>query len=204
MLTQMVQTYDKHNDHSSDDLKGLKSFTDNLIDTYEVLVVAVCKGSIVVILKCPTLKSLEQLWSDYLSGHLDKVAERYLVTDEIKKNLNLETTCLKTTIDEEHYLNCKEAFMELASTCLGEYKQNVWEVQLYQVVHEKESSLAFQFQECTICQWCMGRSAVVIIIIVIVISSTTLMMITLIAICTAPKSWRHYVKITKIQKYMHF
>ena len=131
VLTQIVQTYDEYNDYSRDDVKGLKSFTDNLIGTYRVLFVTVCKGSIVIILKCPTLQSLEHLWSDHLSGHLAKVAERYLVTDEMKRNLNLETTCLRTTIDEENYLNCKKALMELPSTCSGEYKQNVWEVQLH-------------------------------------------------------------------------
>ena len=150
MLTKIVEAYDKNNDHSSDDMESLKSFTDKLIDTYEVLVVAVCKGSIVVILKCPTLERLEQLWSDYLSGHLDKVAERYLITDKMKKKLNQETICLKTTIYEENYLNCKKVLLKLPSTCSGEYKPNVWEVQLYQVLY-KESSLAFQFQECTIC-----------------------------------------------------
>ena len=108
--------------------------------------ISVRKGSIVIILECPTLESLEHLWSDYCSGHLDKVAERYLVRDEIKEKLNLETICVKTTIDEENYLNCKKALMELPSTCSGEYKQNVWGFQLHQVLHE-ESSLAFQFQE---------------------------------------------------------
>ena len=185
MLTQIVQAYDKHNDHSRDDVEGLNSFTDMLIDTYNVLLLMVCEGSIVVILECPTLESLDHLWSDYLSGDLDKVAERYLVTDEVKKKLNLETTCLKTAIDKENYSECRRALMKLPSTPPGEYKQNIWEVQLYEVVNE-ESSLAFQFQECAICQCCLGRSAIMIIITVIVISTTTIMMITLIVICIGP------------------
>ena len=183
--TLITQAYDKFSIHSRSGVEGFKSLTDHLIDAYAVRLVTVRKGSIVIILECPTLESLEHLWSDYRSGHLDKVAERYLVTDKIKKKLNLETICLETTIDEENYLNCKKALMKLPSPCSGEYKQNVWEVQLYQIVHE-ESCLAFQFQECIICQWCMGRSAAMIIIIVMVISKTTLMMITLIAMCTAP------------------
>ena len=185
MLTQIVQAYDKHNDHSRDDVEGLNSFTGMLIATYNALLLMVYEGSIVVILECPTLESLDHLWSDYLSGDLDKVAERYLVTDEVKKKLNLETTCLKTTIDKENYAECRRALMKLPSTPPGEYKQNIWEVQLYEVVHE-ESSLAFQFQECAIWQWCMGRSAIMIIISVIFISTMTLMMITLIAICIGP------------------
>ena len=90
----------------------------------------VCTGSIVVSLRCPSLESLEHLWSDYHSGDLDKLAERYLVTDDMKKKLKLETSYLKTTIHEENYLNCKKAFMGLPDICSGEYKQNSWEVQL--------------------------------------------------------------------------
>ena len=50
---------------------------------------------------------------------------RYLVTNEMKEKLDLETVYLKTTILEEDYLNCKEALMELRSTYSGEFKQNV-------------------------------------------------------------------------------
>ena len=132
ILTQIVQLYEKFHDQSGENLvQGLKSFTDHIIDAYGVLLVTVCKGSIIIILNCPTLEKLEHLWSDYLSGHLDKVAERYLVTDEIKKKLNLDTICLKTTIAEENYLNCKKALVELPRTCPGEFKQSVSEVQLY-------------------------------------------------------------------------
>ena len=126
MLTQLVQTCDDQ----SRDFRGLKSFNYNLIKTYKVLVLNVCEGSIVVSLRCPTLESLEHLWSDYRSGDLDKLAERYLLTEEFKKKLNLETSYLTTYIDEENYLNCKKALMGLPGTCSGEYKQNSWEVEV--------------------------------------------------------------------------
>ena len=87
--------------------------------------------SVIIILDCPTLESLDRLWSDYISGHLDKNAKRYLVTAEMKKRLNLETVCLKTTITKENYFNCRKALMELSSISSGEFKQRVWEVQLY-------------------------------------------------------------------------
>ena len=116
MLTQLVQT----RDDQSRDFRGLKSFNYNLIKTYKVLVLNVCEGSIVVSLRCPSLESLEHLWSDYRSGDLDKLAERYLLTDEFKKKLNLETSYLTTYIDEENYMNCKKALMGLPGTCSGE------------------------------------------------------------------------------------
>ena len=126
MLTQLVQTCDDQ----SRDWRCLKSFNYNLIKTYKVLVLNVCEGSIVVSLKCPTLESLEHLWSDYRSGDLDKLAERHLLTDEMKKKLKLETSYLKTNIDKENYLDCIKALMGLPDTCSGEYKQNSWEVEV--------------------------------------------------------------------------
>ncbi|XP_015769096.1 PREDICTED: uncharacterized protein LOC107347651 [Acropora digitifera] len=74
---------------------------------------------VIIILDCPTLESPDRLWSDCISGHLDKNAKRYLVTAEMKKRPNRETVCLKTTITKENYLNCRKALMELSSTSSG-------------------------------------------------------------------------------------
>ena len=128
-LSQTVQDYLKYNDHSGEKhAQALKSFTDHIIRTYDVNLVAVNEGSVIIIVECPTLESLEHLWSDYRAGHLDEVAERCLVTDEMKKELNLETICLKISIEEENYLNCKKALEELPKTCLGEYEEDVWKI----------------------------------------------------------------------------
>ena len=52
------------------------------------------------------------------------MAEQYLVTDEMKEKLDLETISLKKTIEEETYLNCRNVFMERSVVlCSGEYKQ---------------------------------------------------------------------------------
>ena len=121
LLTQVVQDYLKFHDHSRDNrTEAVKSFTNHLINIYGVNLVTISEGSIIIIVECPTLESLEHLWRDYLAGHLDRVAERYLVTDEMKEELNLETICLKIVIEEEDYLNCKKALEELATKCLGE------------------------------------------------------------------------------------
>ena len=119
-LTMAVRNYVKFNSNPSID-----AFTKHLIKVYQVSLVNVGSGSVIIIVQCPTLKILEHLWSDYLSGELDKVAERCFVTDEMKKKLKLETICLKTIIEEESYLNCQRALRELPSTSLGEYKQKV-------------------------------------------------------------------------------
>ena len=130
MLKEEVRSYLTFNDHSGDKFhQSIKPFIIHLINAFDVRLVTVGVKSVIIILQCPTLQSLEHLWNNCLSGHLDKVAERYLVTDEMKEKLNLETICLKATIEQDDYLNCKKVLMELPSTCSGKFKQSVWEVQ---------------------------------------------------------------------------
>ncbi|XP_015762350.1 PREDICTED: uncharacterized protein LOC107341454 isoform X4 [Acropora digitifera] len=129
MLTQAVHNYVRFNSCSKDDpCQGLKAFTEYLTQAYALSLLAVCEGSLVIILGCHTLKGLELLWRDYRSGHLDEVAERYLATEEVKRKLNLVTICLKTVIEEDNYSNCRKALMKRPSRISGEYKQNVREI----------------------------------------------------------------------------
>ena len=122
LLTKVVETYVRNNRVYSRDNRSqaLKAFTDHLNNVYKMFLVTLGIGSLVIILDCPTLESLELLWRDYRSGHLNEVAERYLVTVEVRKKLNLKTICLKTTITEENYQNCRKALMKLPSTNSGE------------------------------------------------------------------------------------
>ena len=130
-LTQLAQDYEEFNDVSTDNgVEALDAFLKYLISAYGVVLIAVGRGSVIIILECIALESLERVWNDYVSGRLDEVAQEYLVTEKMKEELKLETNCLKTIIHKENYLNCKKALMELPSTYSGEFKQNVWEVQL--------------------------------------------------------------------------
>ncbi|XP_015770837.1 PREDICTED: uncharacterized protein LOC107349236 isoform X2 [Acropora digitifera] len=116
-LIKTVQNYLEFYDRSGDnDEQAMKSLTDHLISVYWVHLGTVGLGSIFISLECPTLDSLEHLWSDYLTGHLHMLTERYLVPDEVKEKLKLEGNILKTTIEEQNYLNCKKALVELRST----------------------------------------------------------------------------------------
>ena len=94
---------------------GVGGLIEHIKETHHLALKSVGFSSLVINVQCPTLKSLESLWKDYCSGHLNEVAEKYLVTDEIKRKINLETVRLKTTIEEENYLICKKALME--KTC---------------------------------------------------------------------------------------
>ncbi|XP_068670403.1 uncharacterized protein [Montipora foliosa] len=113
ILALQVQNFVKFHDHSTDDLQGVIALTEFIKNAYQVNLKAVNIGSLEIIVDCPTLKSLERLWNDYLSGHLNNVTERYLVTIEMKQQLGLETISLKTTIEEENYLTCKHVLLEM-------------------------------------------------------------------------------------------
>ena len=120
-LSERVQNCAKFDDHARDNnAQALKSSTDHIINTRDVNLITAAEDSIIIVVECPTLESLERLWADYLTGHLDKVAEQYLVPEEIKNELNLETIHLKTTIEEESYLNCKKALVKILITNSGE------------------------------------------------------------------------------------
>ena len=115
--------------HNYSKVTGVRAFVGFLEKAYDVTQVPLnkCsliislnwnKGSLIISLNCKTLKGLDQLWNDYLSGHLNKVAERYLVTDKMKRKLKLRKINLKTTIEEENYLNCRKVLFEIS----GEYQ----------------------------------------------------------------------------------
>ena len=67
-------------------------------------------GSLVITVKCESLMILEELWTDYSSGHLGEVVQNCFVTEKILKELNLAELRLKTTMDIEEYNACKMFF----------------------------------------------------------------------------------------------
>ena len=91
---------------------GVSALIEHIQDAYNLALRSVGVGSLEITFRCPSLESLESLWSDYQSGHLNDIAERYLVTDDIKKKLNLENIRLETIIEEENYLICKRVLIE--------------------------------------------------------------------------------------------
>ena len=112
-LERSVHKYRRHQDLSSLPVdSSVARLTEFLKKVYEVAVMMVKSGSLIITVQCLTLKSLESLWNDYCSGYLNDIVERFLVTDEIKRKLGMDNVRLKTTIEEEKYLICKKAFLE--------------------------------------------------------------------------------------------
>lgn len=81
---------------------------------FKVAVMTFVTGSLIMIVQCPTLESLESLWNGYCSGYLNDIIESFLVTDELKRKLGMDNLRLKTTIAEENYSICKKALMEMS------------------------------------------------------------------------------------------
>ncbi|XP_015751857.1 PREDICTED: uncharacterized protein LOC107331748 isoform X8 [Acropora digitifera] len=112
MLMLQASKFMESCDYSQVKLTGVRAFLEFLELAYHVSRIALNKGSLIISLNCTTLRGLDQLWNDYLSGYLNKVAERYLETDEVKTKLNLKKINLKISIEEENYLDCTKILLE--------------------------------------------------------------------------------------------
>ena len=93
------------------------SFFHGIQTAYNLLVRNFRIGCLEITVECVNLEGLERLWNDYQSGDLNDLAERCLVTDKLKKKLNVETVQLKTSIAEESYMRCKKALLEKSREC---------------------------------------------------------------------------------------
>ena len=113
MLRYQLEVYLKYNKTTKlSTANGLSDFVKHLESTYNFSLTSVGMGSLVINGQCPDLQSLESLWNDYHSGVLNEAAEKLLVTDDIKREINLETVKLKTIIEVDSYLICKKALTE--------------------------------------------------------------------------------------------
>ena len=92
---------------------GIGEFLKYIENIYKLRTKALGFGCIEIRVQCHNLESLERLWKDCNHGDLDRMAERYLVTTELKKELDLKALRLSVKINEEEYLACKESFLEV-------------------------------------------------------------------------------------------
>lgn len=113
MLRQQLEVFLKYNKRTKLSTgNGLSAFIKHLENAYNVTLTSVGMGSLVIVVHCPNLKSLETLWNDYCSGALNEAAEKFLVTNDIKTEINLDALKLKTIIKEEDYSICRKSLME--------------------------------------------------------------------------------------------
>ncbi len=93
-------------------LEELNGYLQYLRDVRKVLFVEAQQGSLIITLECRSLEILEGLWKDYSSGHLNEIAQKFLVTKEVLKEFGLIEVKLKTTILEEEYISCRQYFIQ--------------------------------------------------------------------------------------------
>ena len=99
----------------------LNGFVRFLSDVRKVLVLDVQSGSLIVTVLCSSLKVLGALWYDYCTGHLNDMAQKYLVTKDVLKEFDLTELKLTTTIQGEEYIAARKFFLQGS----GEHIQSV-------------------------------------------------------------------------------
>lgn len=74
----------------------------------KALIVDIDTGSLIVTVECSSLKILEGLWKDYTTGYLSRMAQKFLLTQEILKGFGLAEFKLTATIKKGEYTACRE------------------------------------------------------------------------------------------------
>ena len=99
----------------------LNGFVRFLSDVRKVLILDAQSGSLIVTVLCSSLKVLDALWYDYCTGHLNDMAQKYLVTKDVLKEFDLTELKLTTTIQGEEYIAARKFFQQGS----GEHIQSV-------------------------------------------------------------------------------
>ena len=97
--------------------EDFNGFIEYMEKVRKVIIADVKTGSLIITVECSSLQILDELWIDYKTGHLNEMAQKYLVTEDVLKAFGLTELKLKTTIVEEEYRACREVFL----TSLGKY-----------------------------------------------------------------------------------
>ena len=95
----------------------LNGFLQYMQEMRKVIVDDVKTGSLIITVRCTSLRILDELWKDYCTGHLQEVAQRYLVTEDILKQLGLDSVQLTLTISEEEYMAYRKNFLKNEGRC---------------------------------------------------------------------------------------
>lgn len=102
------------NRSTSEEFNGFLQYMEKV---RKVIVVDIKTGSLIVMVECSSLQVLDELWEDYITGHLSEMVQKCLVTQEILDEFALAEVKITTTINEEEYRACRELFLNLPSRC---------------------------------------------------------------------------------------
>ena len=90
----------------------LNGFLRFLTDVRKVLVLDAQSGSLILTALCSSLEILDALWYDYCTGHLNDMAQKYLVTKDVLKEFGLTELKLTTTIQGGEYMAARKFFLQ--------------------------------------------------------------------------------------------
>ena len=90
----------------------LNGFLRFLTDVRKVLVLDAQSGSLLLTALCSSLEILDALWYDYCTGHLNDMAQKYLVTKDVLKEFGLTELKLTTAIQGEEYMAARKFFLQ--------------------------------------------------------------------------------------------
>ena len=90
----------------------LNGFLRFLTDVRKVLVLDAQSGSLILTALCSSLEILDALWYDYCTGHLNDVAQKYLVTKDVLREFDLTELKLRTTLQLEECMAARKFFLE--------------------------------------------------------------------------------------------
>ena len=102
------------NPSNQEELNGFLQYMEKVRN---VILLDVKTGSLIITVRCSSMRNLDELWEDYCTGHLNKVAQRYLVTEDVLKELGLDSVQLTLTISEEEYKACRKHLLRSKGGC---------------------------------------------------------------------------------------
>jgi len=106
----------------ADDLDG---FLEYMRAVRSAIVTDVTTGSVIITVECTSLEILDTLWEDCATGHMNEVAQKFLITVDIIREFG--EVKVTVTIDEEEYKACRAYFMQFsgkARLCCNAQKES--------------------------------------------------------------------------------
>ena len=88
----------------------LNGFLRYLKKVRKVLILDAQSGSLILTVLCSSLEILDALWYDYCTGHLNGIAQKYLVTKDVLKEFGLIGLKLTITIQGKEYMAARAFF----------------------------------------------------------------------------------------------
>ena len=111
-----LKTFQPVDPSKTEELNGFLKYMEQV---RKVLMVGAKQGSLLITVECKSLEILDRLWEDYCEGYMNEMAQKYLVTEDILKDLGLTDVTLATTILEEEYRACRKHLLHFSGEFRG-------------------------------------------------------------------------------------